>query len=65
MKADALYNRGDFDSAEILCQKTIYMADSRNQYGIYIAACYILANISLYRGLNDQYKENCSGCKKR
>lgn len=58
MKADALYNRGDFDSAEILCQKTIYMADSRNQYGIYIAACYILANISLYRGLNDQYKEN-------
>lgn len=36
------------------------MADSRNQYGIYIAAYYILANISLYRGLNDQYKENMS-----
>ncbi len=60
MKADVLYNRGDLDSAEILCQKAIYMADSRNQYGIYIAAYYILANISLYRGLNDQYKENMS-----
>ena len=58
MKAEVLYNRGDFDGAEILCQKAIYMADSRNQYGIYIAASYILANIALYRGLNDQYKEN-------
>ncbi len=58
MKAEVLYNRGDLDGAEILCQKAIYMADSRNQYGIYIAASYILANIALYRGLNDQYKEN-------
>ena len=58
MRADVLYNRGDLDGAEILCQKAIYMADSRNQYGIYIAAYYILANIALYRGLNDQYKEN-------
>ena len=41
MKADALYNRGDFDSAEILCQKTIYMADSRNQYGIYLSLIHI------------------------
>lgn len=58
MKAEVLYNRGDIDGAEILCQKAIYMADSRNQYGIYIAASYILANIALHRGLNDQYKEN-------
>lgn len=58
MRADVLYNRGDLDGAEILCQKAIYMADSRNQYAIYIAAYYILANIALYRGFNDQYKEN-------
>lgn len=38
MRADVLYNRGDLDGAEILCQKAIYMADSRNQYAIYIAA---------------------------
>lgn len=57
MKAEVLYNRGELDSAEILCHKAIYMADSRNQYGIYIAANYILANIALHRGLNDEYKE--------
>lgn len=43
MRADVLYNRGDLDGAEILCQKAIYMADSRNQYAIYIAAYYIIA----------------------
>ncbi len=43
---------------EILCQKAIYMADSRNQYAIYIAAYYILANIALYRGFNDSVYEN-------
>lgn len=48
MRADVLYNRGDLDGAEILCQKAIYMADSRNQYAIYIAAYYILPQIYTY-----------------
>ena len=46
MRADVLYNRGDLDGAEILCQKAIYMADSRNQYAIYIAAYYSISSDS-------------------
>ncbi|MGN0329518.1 MAG: LuxR C-terminal-related transcriptional regulator [Lachnospira sp.] len=57
MKAEVLYNRGEIESAEILCHKAIYMADSRNQHSIYIAATYILALISIYHGANDAYKE--------
>ena len=63
MRADVLYNRGDLDGAEILCQKAIYMADSRNQYAIYIAAYYILANIALYRGFKISIRKICTKLK--
>lgn len=57
MRADVLYNSGEIDGAEILCHKAIYMADSRNQYSVYIAANFLLALISIYNGANDAYKE--------
>lgn len=57
MKAESLYNRGEIDGAEILCHKVIYMADSRNQHDIYIAANFLMARISIYHGANDAYKE--------
>ena len=57
MKAEALYNKGEIDGAEILCHKVIYMADSRNQHDIYIAANFLMARISIYHGANDAFKE--------
>lgn len=60
MKAEVLYNRGEIESAEILCHKAVYMADSRNQYSIYIAANYLLALIAIHYGSNDEFKEYMS-----
>lgn len=57
MKAEILYNRGDIDSAEILCHKAKYMADGRNQYSIYMAATFITTLIAIYRGANDEFNE--------
>ena len=58
MKAEVLYNRGDIESAEILCHKALYMADGRNQYSIYIAATFIMTLIAIYKGANDEFKEH-------
>mgnify|MGYP001040717256 CR=1 FL=1 len=58
MKAEVLYNRGEIESAEILCHKALYMADGRNQYSIYIAATFIMTLISIYKGANDEFKEH-------
>lgn len=65
MKAEVLYNRGDFDGAEILCHKCIYMADSRNQNSIYMAASYLLALISINNGNNDAFKEYMNNIAKK
>lgn len=64
MRADVLYNRGEIDGAEILCHKAIYMADSRNQYSITVAANYLLALISVFNGSNDTYKEYMNSMNK-
>lgn len=53
MKAEILFMRGDIDSAEVLCQKAIYMAETRKQTSIYIAAMFLLARIAVFRGEYD------------
>lgn len=58
MKAEVLYNRGDIDSAEILCHKALYMADGRNQFSIYISATFIMTLIAIYKGANDEFKQH-------
>ncbi len=50
MKAEILFMRGEIDSAEVLCQKAIYMAETRRQTSIYLAAMFLLARIAIFRG---------------
>lgn len=50
MKAELLLNQMDFESAEILCHKAIYMAETRHQTNIYITAMFCLGRISVYKG---------------
>lgn len=53
MKAEILYLRGETDSAEVLCQKAIYMAETRKQTSVYLAAMFLLARVSVLRGEYD------------
>lgn len=56
-KAEVLYNRGEFEGAEILCHKAIYMADCRNLQSIYISSLFLLARIAIYYGNIDDFNE--------
>lgn len=49
-KAEMLYMRGEFDGAETLCHKTLYMADSREQTDIELGALLLLARMSISDG---------------
>ncbi len=49
-KAELLYLRGDIEGAEILSLKAMYVADSRNQISVFLAANLILTRISLFTG---------------
>lgn len=55
-KAEVLLNQMDFESAEILCHKALYMAETRNQFNIYVAAMFCLARISAYNGDSENIK---------
>lgn len=57
MRAEALYNIGDIESAEILCHKAIYMAESREQHSIYLSSLTLLGKIAIYRGEYDTLKD--------
>ena len=57
MKAEILYNRGEYEGAEILCHKAMYMADSRNQGSMYICASLLLARLAICSGDNDAFNE--------
>lgn len=50
IKAELLFNRGDFEGAQMLCYKAMYVAKTRSQYSIFIAALLILARISIFEG---------------
>ncbi len=58
MRAEILLNQMDFESAEILCHKALYMAETRHQFNIYIAAMFCLARISVYKGEYENVKLN-------
>lgn len=47
MRAEALFNQGNLNDADILCEKAKYMAESRMQTSIYLSALLIQSRISL------------------
>ncbi|MBE5926775.1 MAG: hypothetical protein E7270_07415 [Lachnospiraceae bacterium] len=60
MKAEILFMRGEIDGAEVLCQKAIYMAETRKQTSIYLAAMFLLARIAIFRGEHDTLADTLS-----
>lgn len=56
MRAEILYNRGNFKDAEILCQKALYMAETRNQVNVYICAMFLMAKMAVFEGGYDNMK---------
>lgn len=58
MRAEILMNKMDFESAEILCHKALYMAETRHQFDIYIIAMFCLARMSLYKGEYENVRLN-------
>lgn len=56
-RAEALYNRGEFEGAQALCHKAIYMSESQNQNSVSVCALMILSRLSIYEGNIDAFNE--------
>lgn len=56
MRAEILYNKGNFKDAELLCQKALYMAETRGQANVYICTMLLMGRIACYHGDYDNIK---------
>ena len=56
LKAEALYQYGDFDGAYILCHKALYKAKTREQSSIIIAIYSCLQKIAIMQGKWETFK---------
>lgn len=65
LKAEVLFNRGDFASAETLCHKALYMADSREQISIILGSILLLTRICIFEGDFETYTSTFSSIKKK
>lgn len=45
-KAEVLFNQGEFADATILCEKAMYLADTRNQIDVKICALFLMTRIA-------------------
>lgn len=65
MRAEILYQRGNFRDAEMLCQKALYMAETRNQTNVYICAMFLMAKIAVFDGDYDNMKYILQSIRKK
>ncbi len=65
MKAEVLFNRGDFEGSEALCHKALYMADSRDQTCIILSTLVLLTRMCIISGDTDTYIDNLNSFKKK
>lgn len=56
MRAEILFNQGNFQDAELLCQKALYMAETRGQVNVYICTMFLMVRISGFQGDYDNMK---------
>lgn len=56
MRAEILYNQGMFEASETLCQKSLYMAETRGQTNVYIATMFLMARLACFEGDYDNLK---------
>ncbi|WP_315067179.1 LuxR C-terminal-related transcriptional regulator [uncultured Clostridium sp.] len=65
MKAEILFNRGNFRSAEILCYKVLYMSEKEKQYNIYLCAVFIMLRIAILHGNYHQFNDTLKTVKEK
>ena len=65
MKAEMLFMRGNFKDAEVLCQKALYMAETRNQVNVYICTMFLMARMSCFQGDYDNMKAIVKSIRKK
>lgn len=57
MRAEILYNACNFEDSLVLCQKALYMAETRNQVNVYICTMFLLARIAIFQGDYDNMRD--------
>lgn len=65
MRAEILFNQGNFQDAELLCQKALYMAETRGQVSVYICTMFLMVRISGFQGDYDNIKYNFQSIRKK
>ena len=65
MRAEILYNQGNHEDAEILCQKALYIAETRQQTGTYISTMFLMAKIAIFKGDYDNMKYIVESIRKK
>lgn len=65
MRAEILFNQGNFQDAELLCQKALYMAETRGQVNVYICTMFLMVRISGFQGDYDNIKYNFQSIRKK
>lgn len=65
MRAEILFYSGIFEDAQVLCQKALYMAETRNQINVYICAMFLLARISIFQGDYDNMRSILNSIRKK
>lgn len=65
MRAEILYHQGNFQDAELLCQKALYMAETRNQVQVYICTMFLMGRIACYKSDYDNIKYILKSIRKK
>lgn len=65
MRAELLFYNGVFNDAQVLCQKALYMAETRNQITVYICTMFLLARISIFQGDYDNMRDIIGSIRKK
>lgn len=65
MRAEILFYCGEFNDAQVLCQKALYMAETRNQINVYICTMFLLARISIFQGDYDNMRSIIDSIRKK
>lgn len=65
MRAEILFYNGEFNDSQVLCQKALYMAETRNQVNVYICTMFLLARISVFQGDYENMKDILNSIRKK
>lgn len=65
MRAEILFMRGNFKDAEVLCQKALYMAETRNQVIVYLCTMFLMMRMACFQGDYENMKAISKSIRKK